>query len=106
IRVIGDTLQAAPKAHYLVENLEERINIISHKLKFITDENKPRVLFLSDVSPVQLASNTYLETVARIAGGTPISAPLDAVIADVIVVVSEKPIPQLLTVFPALLAKP
>lgn len=106
IHTVGDTLQVAPKARQLVENLEERINIIIHKLKFIADENKPRVLFLSNISPVQLINDTYLETIARIAGGIPISASADVAIADVIVVVSESPIPRLLTAFPVLLTQP
>lgn len=103
IHTIGDTLQAAPKASQLVENLEERINIITHKLKFITDENKPRVLFLSDVAPVQLSNDAYLETIAGVAGGIPINT---SATAEVIVVISESPTPQLLTALPTLLSTP
>src|SRR5690606_28678947 len=53
IHTIGDILNAQQKANQLVESLEERINIVSHKLKFITDENKPHVLLLADISPLQ-----------------------------------------------------
>ncbi|MEC3881585.1 ABC transporter substrate-binding protein [Parapedobacter sp. 10938] len=106
IHDIGNTLHAASKADQLVEDLEERINIITHKLKFIADENKPRVLFLADLSPVQLISDAYLETAARTAGGIPISLLTEGISADVIVVISETPMPQLLAALPALLAAP
>src|SRR3546814_1507700 len=105
IRDIGHTRQATPKADELVEDLEERINIITHKLKFITDESKPRVLFLSDVSPLQLIDYVYLETVARAAGGIPISAPAERVAADVIVIISEQTVPHLLPALPATRSK-
>ncbi len=105
IRSIGDTLHANPKADQLIENLEERINIIAHKLKFIADESKPRIVFLTDVSPVKIHSDTYLETIARIAGGIPINASaVDT--ADAVVVVCEKPTPHVLAVLPAMLALP
>lgn len=106
IRTIGDTLNATQKANQLIENLEERINIITHKLKFITDENKPHVLFLSDVSPTLIAHDAYLENVARISGGIPVSTFEEAAIADVIVVIGEKPIPHLLAALPPMLAAP
>src|SRR3546814_11524983 len=71
IRDIGHTLQATPKADQLVEDLEERINIITHKLQFITDESKPRVLFLSDVSSLHLLDYVYLENLAPAPGRVP-----------------------------------
>lgn len=106
IRDIGHTLQAAPKADQLVEDLEERINIITHKLKFITDESKPQVLFLADVSPVRLIDNAYLETVSRVAGGIPISALTERAAAEVIVIVSKRPAQQLLAALPSLFTTP
>ena len=106
IREIGHTLHAAPKAEQLVEDLEERINIITHKLKFITDESKPHVVFLADVSPVQFIHNTYLESAARVAGGIPVSAPTEGAAADVIVIISERLAPQLLAALPGLFTMP
>lgn len=106
IRDIGHTLQATPQADQLAEDLEERINIIAHKLKFIADESKPQVLFLADVSPVRLIDNAYLETVSRVAGGIPIGALTERGAADVIVIVSEKPAQQLLAALPSLFTMP
>lgn len=106
IHAIGNILRATPQADQLVEDLEERINIITHKLKFITDESKPQVFFLADVSPVQLINDAYLETVARIAGGVPIGVFSEGTAADVIVAISEKPVQHLLAALPALLAAP
>lgn len=106
IRTIGDLLNAPQKADQLIENLEERINIIIHKLKFIADENKPRVLFLDDVSPARVNRNVYLETIARISGGIPVDTSSEPTTAEVIVVVSEQPMPQILTALPTLLAAP
>ncbi len=106
IRAIGDTLHVAAQADQLVEDLEERINIITHKLKFIADDSKPRVLFLADVAPVQLIHNAYLETVARAAGGVPVSVLTEGAAANIIIVISKRSARQLLAEFPAVLATP
>jgi len=107
IRNIGDTLNAVQKANLLVENLEERINIISHKLKFITDESKPNVQFLRDVLPVRTIDNEYLGTLVRIAGGRHHPDTRDDVPnPDIIVVVSHKPAQQLLSELPQGLSDP
>lgn len=102
IHTIGDILNAQQKANQLVEGLEERINIVTHKLKFITDENKPHVLFLADVSPLQVAHNAYLENITRVSGGIPTNALGETAVVDVIVVVSAD-ISRILTGLPGLL---
>lgn len=98
------SILAAPNLD--VEDLEERIDIIAHKLKFIADDSKPRVLFLADVSPVQSVTNPYLDILTRGAGGIPIGTTADGTTADVIVVVSNKTTPQLLSALPTLFSTP
>ena len=106
IRAIGDLLNVSKKANELAESLEERINIVTHKLKFIADESRPRVLFLDEVSPAHTIHDAYLEAIARVAGGIPIHADSETTTADAVIVVSEKPIPKLLAELPILLAMP
>src|SRR5690606_39077285 len=60
--------------------------------------------FLADISPVQLVNNAYLETAARIAGGTPIRSLTEGAMPDIMVVISEKPVQQLLAALPTVLA--
>jgi len=52
----------------LVADLEERVNLIQHKLKFIGEEQKPSVLVLNSVVPVAIDTNDYLNEVLKIAG--------------------------------------
>ena len=107
IRSIGNMLNASQTANQLAENLEERINIISHKLKFITEENKPNVLFLNDVSPAKTIYNEYLGNMVRTAGGRTHPNPGEDVWnPDKIIVVSNKPVSQLLNELPKGLSAP
>lgn len=53
----------------VVENLNERIDIVKHKLKFFPD--KPKVLCLQGVNPFLLANERLLETI-KFAGGIPV----------------------------------
>lgn len=106
IHTIGDLLDRPQQAAELAESLEERINIVTHKLKFIADESRPRVLFLDDVAPAHTVHDTYLDTIARIAGGIPLQPDAGFASAGTIVVVSDKPVPELLAELPALLATP
>lgn len=106
IRTVGGVLNVPQKADRLAEDLEERINIIIHKLKFIAEESKPKVLFLRNVLPSETTHNAYLECITRIAGGVPVSESSTAATADAAIVISEKPIPRLLAELPTLLAAP
>ena len=45
----------------MVYDLEERINLISHKLKFIQEDQKPSVLILTSVNPPAIKTSRYLE---------------------------------------------
>ncbi|MGV3763560.1 ABC transporter substrate-binding protein [Parapedobacter sp.] len=106
IRDIGNILRVAPKANQLAEDLEERINIITHKLKFITDENKPHVVFIADIPPVRPVNDAYLETITRLAGGIPVTSFAEGAAADVMVVIGETPMQQLIATLPTLIATP
>lgn len=52
----------------LVADLEERINLVQHKLKFIGEDQKPSVLVLSELDPMVVESNDYLKEILKIAG--------------------------------------
>jgi iron complex transport system substrate-binding protein len=56
----------------LTEELQERVDLIRHKLKFI--EQKPTVAVIDTLEPLALAGNPAPEMV-DIAGGIPISGP-------------------------------
>ena len=66
IRRIGSELGAAGQADAMVEELEERVNIIRHKLKFF--EEKPVVACIEWLSPLMLAGN-WTPGLVDVAGG-------------------------------------
>lgn len=68
IRKVGNEGGMDEKAENLVFDLEERINIIKHKLKFIEESRKPSVLILSEVNPPVFEPSPYLAHLLRIAG--------------------------------------
>lgn len=105
IRSIGETLNLQPKANQLAEDLEERINIIIHKLKFIPEEHKPRIASLHDVSPMAMAENEYLNRLISIAGGTAyLSWDKDNFNPDILLLIPDKPVSELLNELPNALA--
>ncbi|SFC31312.1 iron complex transport system substrate-binding protein [Parapedobacter composti] len=107
LRAIGRILNAQQRAETLVEALEERINIIVHKLKFIPETHKPRVLLLQAISPLTAIRQAYLDNLVRIAGGIPL---LETAAAgeqpDIIILISKEPVPQLLKEVPGLFSAP
>lgn len=74
IRKVGNEGGMDEKAEDLVFGLEERINIIKHKLKFIEESRKPSVLILSEVNPPVFEPSPYLAHLLRIAGAKIYSA--------------------------------
>lgn len=105
IRQIGSLTGAREPAEQLVEPLEERTNIIAHKLKFIAPEQRPSVLCLQHVSPAAIAQNGYLDALVRLAGGIPFAAVQDGAFQpDILVILSDEPLPALFGELPALLA--
>lgn len=45
----------------LVANLEERIDLIEHKLKFIDEKQKPSVLLMTGINPPVFDNNAYTD---------------------------------------------
>lgn len=93
IRKVGNEGDQTERAEELIFDLEERVNIIKHKLKFIDERQKPSVLVMSDVIPPVFETSHYLAHLIRVAGGKM----YDAEIAegktfnpDVILLVSER----------------
>jgi iron complex transport system substrate-binding protein len=71
ITLIAQKLDAAESGKQLIESLDERIDIIRHKLKFITD--KPTVACIEWMEPLMVAGNWVPEMV-DIAGGQSVLA--------------------------------
>ncbi|MBK1439414.1 hypothetical protein JHJ32_05395 [Parapedobacter sp. ISTM3] len=108
IREIGETLNVQQPANQMAEDLEERIDIIIHKLKFIANDNKPRVLALYDVHPLKIAHNEYLASLVQICAGISYPGDITASIwnPDIIIVINDKPMPRLLDELPATFSDP
>ncbi len=71
ITEVAQVLDAMPAAELLLEELNERIDIIRHKLKFI--DKKPTVACIEWLDPL-MASGNWIPELVEIAGGTPIMA--------------------------------
>ena len=69
IRTIAEQLGVENAAEELLELSDERINIIRHKLKFITE--KPRVACIEWLSPLMIAGN-WTPEIVEIGGGLPV----------------------------------
>jgi iron complex transport system substrate-binding protein len=69
IKMIADQLGVEKAGEELLELSEERINIIRHKLKFITE--KPQVACIEWLSPLMIAGN-WTPEIIEIGGGLPI----------------------------------
>ncbi len=103
IRTIGNILNTQQRADQLVDELEERINIIAHKLKFIAEENKPKVVIFDDRSSLSTVRNSYLANLIKIAGGIHLMD-TENPDPDVTIFITEKPMPQLLNELPHFLS--
>ncbi|MDO3628662.1 cobalamin-binding protein [Mucilaginibacter sp. BT774] len=71
IREVAVVLGVTEKGEQLIEGLQERVDIIRHKLKFM--ENKPKVACIEWLEPMMVSGNWVPELV-NIAGGVPILA--------------------------------
>lgn len=71
IRNIGNLMEVTARAEDLLERAEERLNIIRHKLRFISE--RPKVACIEWLAPVMMAGNWTPELV-QIAGGDSILA--------------------------------
>jgi|SRR5690554_3494077 len=90
IRKVGNEGGMDEKAESLIFDLEERINIVKHKLKFIEEDRKPSVLILSEVNPPVFEPSPYLAHLLRIAGAKMYSPDENVFNPSVILVISEQ----------------
>ncbi|SEM37295.1 iron complex transport system substrate-binding protein [Olivibacter domesticus] len=67
---VGKALDVEKRAEALVEELEERINIVIHKLKFIEEGQKPKVLVVEH-NALDDDGKGYLRSIIETAGGKP-----------------------------------
>jgi iron complex transport system substrate-binding protein len=71
IATVADAINAIEAGELLLENLQQRVDIISHKLKF--SDKKPTVACVEWLEPMMLSGN-WVPQLVQIAGGTPIIA--------------------------------
>ncbi len=71
IREVAAALGADTAAEQLIDELDERVGIIRHKLKFI--ETKPRIACIEWLEPLMVAGN-WIPELVNIAGGNAILA--------------------------------
>ena len=71
IKEISVILDVKEAGNILIEDLEERIDLIKHKLKFFPA--KPKVALIEWLSPIMVAGN-WIPELVEIAGGTPLLA--------------------------------
>jgi iron complex transport system substrate-binding protein len=71
ITEVARALNAVPAANALLEELQERVDLIQHKLKFI--ENKPTVACIEWLEPLMVSGN-WIPELVEIAGGNPVMA--------------------------------
>lgn len=88
VGIEGGKIEAAAD---LVADLEERINLVQHKLKFIGEDQKPAVLVLTGVVPAVIETNDYLKEVLKIAGSKIYSANEEEVFnPDILLIISDQ----------------
>ncbi|SEO44524.1 iron complex transport system substrate-binding protein [Mucilaginibacter gossypiicola] len=68
---VANALNIPQTGAELIENLQERVDIIKHKLKFI--DNKPTVACIEWLEPLMISGN-WVPGLVNIAGGTPVLA--------------------------------
>ncbi len=69
INEVAEAIDAKPQGDQLVEDLQERLDLIRHKLKFI--ENRPTVACIEWLEPLMISGN-WIPELVEIAGGTPV----------------------------------
>lgn len=71
IKTVADALNVQEDGECLLDDLNERVDIIRHKLKFM--ENKPTVACVEWLEPLMISGN-WIPELVQIAGGTPVLA--------------------------------
>lgn len=88
---------------FLAEQLDEEINIVIHKLKYIPTENRPKALLLSDARTLEQDFSALVKESVEIAGGHWLDV-AGIQYADKLIVSNDSP--QLYSDLPYLLAQP
>ncbi|UIR56628.1 hypothetical protein LZQ00_02135 [Sphingobacterium sp. SRCM116780] len=86
---VGELLDKKEKTIELLEVLDEEVHIIIHKLKFITANDRPKVIVLDGLNPAIINTSSYLQECIKIAGGIPTNEILEA---DKIIIINEEEI--------------
>lgn len=68
---IGRLLNKEEKTAELLEILDDEVHIIIHKLKFISANDRPKVIILDGLNPAIINTSDYLQECIKIAGGIP-----------------------------------
>jgi len=108
IRTVAEAFDAVERAEELIENLEERINIVIHKLKFIPQEQKQEVLLVNRLVPFEYGGSAYTDILIRTAGGKPpLTKPDGKIDAEVLIILArDKSLPHLLGELPMVFELP
>lgn len=84
---IGKLLNKDEKTAELLEVLDDEVHIIIHKLKFITANDRPKVIILEGLNPAIINTSNYLQECIKIAGGIPTFSVSDA---DKVVIINSE----------------
>lgn len=71
INTLGEELNSKENINELIEKIEDETSILIHKLKFITASDRPKVLVLDQIEPLEINESAYLQESIKIAGGIP-----------------------------------
>lgn len=71
INTLGEELNSEENINELIEKIEDETSILIHKLKFITASDRPKVLVLDQIEPLEINDSAYLQESIKIAGGIP-----------------------------------
>lgn len=104
ITAIGTALDVPENATTLVEDIEERVNIVVHKLKFIEEGQKLKVLLVGDALSEEDDNKEYFRSLIETAGGKSYKTELGDINPGLIIFLAKrKSIYQLLGELPAIL---
>lgn len=78
INTLGEELNSEENINELIEKVEDETSILIHKLKFITASDRPKVLVLDQIEPLEINESAYLQESIKIAGGIPTTTPHEA----------------------------
>ncbi len=78
INTLARELNSDENINELIEKIEDETDILIHKLKFITASDRPKVLVLDQIDPLEINESAYLQESIKIAGGIPTIAANEA----------------------------